>query len=119
MAAETRERLQPVAMPGVPPGSRAQPPTPGQGKLVVEGLNLFYGEFHALKDIRMTIRPYLMTAIIGPSGCGKSSLLRCFNRMNELVETARVTGRILLDGEDIMRPGLPLIRLRQQVGMVF
>ncbi len=88
-------------------------------KLSVEGLNLFYGDFHALKAIRMTIPPRRVTAMIGPSGCGKSSLLRCFNRMNELVETARVTGRIVLDGEDIMDPSMPLVTLRKRVGMVF
>ena len=88
-------------------------------KMLVDGLELFYDEFHALKDIHMAIAPQHITAIIGPSGCGKSSLLRCLNRMNELIDTARVTGRILLDDEDIMRPSLPLISLRKRVGMVF
>lgn len=88
-------------------------------KMAVEQLNLYYGDFHALKDIAMAILPQKVTAMIGPSGCGKSSLLRCLNRMNELVETARVTGRILLDGEDITQPSFPLITLRKQVGMVF
>ena len=90
-----------------------------EAKIAIEELNLFYGEFHALKHIQMTIAPSRITAMIGPSGCGKSSLLRCVNRMNELVESARVTGRILLDGADIMQPGLSLVTLRKRVGMVF
>ena len=88
-------------------------------KLAVEQLNLFYGDFHALKNITMAIAPRRVTAMIGPSGCGKSSLLRCLNRMNELVEAARVTGRILLDGEDVLAPTRALVTLRKQVGMVF
>ena len=90
-----------------------------QAKLAVDNLDLYYGEFHALKRIHMRIAPCRVTAMIGPSGCCKSSLLRCLNRMNELVEFARVTGRILLDGEDIMQPGLSLVTLRKRVGMVF
>ena len=90
-----------------------------EAKIAIEGLNLFYGEFHALKQIQMTIAPCRITAMIGPSGCGKSSLLRCINRMNELIESARVTGRILLDGVDITQPGLSLVTLRKRVGMVF
>jgi len=86
---------------------------------MAEQLDLFYGEFHALKGISIAIEPRRVTAMIGPSGCGKSSLLRCFNRMNELVESARVTGRILLDQADITSPSLPLITLRKRVGMVF
>ena len=88
-------------------------------KMMVERLDLFYGDFHALKQIDMAIAPCRVTAMIGPSGCGKSSLLRCLNRMNELIDLARVTGRILLDGEDIMQPALPLVTLRKRVGMVF
>jgi len=88
-------------------------------KMMVERLDLFYGDFHALKQIDMVIAPCHVTAMIGPSGCGKSSLLRCLNRMNELIDLARVTGRILLDGEDIMQPTLPLVTLRKRVGMVF
>ena len=104
-----------LGVPGDPSGVR----TAQAAKLTVQNLDLFYGEFHALKHIDMAILPNRVTAMIGPSGCGKSSLLRCFNRMNELVETARVTGRILLDGEDIMQPATPLITLRKRVGMVF
>ena len=87
--------------------------------MAVEQLDLYYGAFHALKGIQMSILPRRITSLIGPSGCGKSSLLRCLNRMNELIESARVTGRILLDGEDITVSSLPLVTLRKRVGMVF
>ena len=88
-------------------------------KVAVRQLDLYYGDFHALKQINMAIQPRRVTAMIGPSGCGKSSLLRCFNRMNEQVEAARVTGSILLDGQNITGPALPLVTLRKRVGMVF
>jgi phosphate transport system ATP-binding protein len=88
-------------------------------KIQAMGLNLYYGQFHALKDVSVSIRPQAITAIIGPSGCGKSTLLRCFNRMNELIKGVRVTGRILLDGADIFDAAVSLTRLRRQVGMVF
>ncbi len=90
-----------------------------EAKLAIEELHLYYGAFHALNAIDMAIPACRVTAIIGPSGCGKSSLLRCLNRLNELVEDARVTGRILLDGQNIMEPSLPLITLRKRIGMVF
>ena len=88
-------------------------------KVVVDHVDLYYGTFHALKDVCMAVAPQRITAMIGPSGCGKSSLLRCFNRMNELVETARMTGSILLDGSDIAAGDMPLIDLRKRIGMVF
>ena len=88
-------------------------------KLSIEALNLYYGTFHALKSIHMEISPRRVTAMIGPSGCGKSSLLRCLNRLNELVDDARMTGRGLLDGTSITDPALPLVTLRKRVGMVF
>jgi phosphate transport system ATP-binding protein len=82
-------------------------------------LNLFYGDFQALKDVTISVRPQTITAIIGPSGCGKSTLLRCFNRMNDLIKDVRVSGRVLLDGTDIFDSAISLSRLRQRVGMVF
>ncbi len=88
-------------------------------KLTVQQLDLHYGDFHALKGIRMDVQPNQVTALIGPSGCGKSTLLRCFNRMNDLIESARLSGHILLDGQDIRDPSLPLVTLRKRVGMVF
>jgi phosphate transport system ATP-binding protein len=88
-------------------------------KLQAQALNLYYGSFQALRDVNISIRPRMITAVIGPSGCGKSTLLRCFNRMNDIIKSVRVTGRILLDGEDIFDPGLSLTQLRRRVGMVF
>ncbi len=88
-------------------------------KLIVQDLDLYYGDFQALKRIQMSIVSRQITALIGPSGCGKSTLLRCFNRMNDLIESVQMRGRILLDGQDIADPSLPLVTLRKRVGMVF
>ncbi len=88
-------------------------------KIEALSLNLFYGNFHAVKDVNISVKPKAITAIIGPSGCGKSTLLRCFNRMNELIAGVRISGRILIDGDDIHRPDINLTRLRRRVGMVF
>ena len=89
------------------------------GKLGTNGLNLFYGSFHALKNITMDIQDRAITAIIGPSGCGKSSLLRIFNRMNDLIPGARVEGKVQLDGVSIYEKNVDVAQLRKKVGMVF
>jgi phosphate transport system ATP-binding protein len=88
-------------------------------KLIVENLDLYYGELRALKNINMLIPQNRVTAFIGPSGCGKSTLLRCFNRMNDLVDICRITGEIKLDGNNIYQPAVDVAELRRQVGMVF
>ncbi len=88
-------------------------------KIVTTDLNLYYGTFRALIDVNLRVPARNVTAIIGPSGCGKSTLLRCFNRMNDLVENTQVTGRIAIDGQNILEPDTDLIALRRQVGMVF
>ncbi len=82
-------------------------------------MNFHYGEKQALFDIDLRIGRGLATAFIGPSGCGKSTFLRCLNRMNDLVEGARVSGKLTLDGEDVNSPNLDVILLRRRVGMVF
>lgn len=87
-------------------------------KLEARNANLWYGETHALKDISIGIEPNTVTAFIGPSGCGKSSLLRCFNRMNELIENTRIKGEFVLDNEDIYSD-MDVYELRKKVGMVF
>ncbi len=87
-------------------------------KFTIENLNLYYNDFHALKDISLHIRPNEITAFIGPSGCGKSTLIKSLNRMNDLVEGCRITGTALLDGEDIYG-GMDINLLRKRVGMVF
>lgn len=88
-------------------------------KLFVENLNLWYGSFHALKNVNAAIEEKKIVAIIGPSGCGKSTLLRTFNRMNDLVEGVITQGEITIDGENILAPGMDLVSLRKKVGMVF
>jgi phosphate transport system ATP-binding protein len=85
----------------------------------VRDLDFFYGKFQALKGISLDIERNQITALIGPSGCGKTTFLRTLNRMTELIEGVRVTGRILIDGEDIYGPGIDLLQLRKKVGMVF
>lgn len=87
-------------------------------KFDVRDLNLYYGDFHALKNINMQIPEHEITAFIGPSGCGKSTFLKTINRMNDLVENVKIEGNILLDGVDIYSD-IDVIKLRQRVGMVF
>ena len=88
-------------------------------KISVRHLNLHYGDNHALKNINMDIRDHAITAFIGPTGCGKSTFLKCLNRMNDLVECARIEGQVLLDGEDIYDKRVDTTLLRKKVGMVF
>jgi phosphate transport system ATP-binding protein len=85
----------------------------------VRDLSLFYGTFQALKAVSIDIRKNKITALIGPSGCGKTTFLRCLNRMNDLIDDVRTTGRVLIDGRDIYQPGIDLLELRQKIGMVF
>ena len=88
-------------------------------KMRAEGVNVFYGDKQAIKDVSIDVGTDLVTAFIGPSGCGKSTFLRSLNRMNDTVASARVTGRIELDGEDIYAPSMDVVQLRARVGMVF
>lgn len=87
-------------------------------KLIIKDLNLFYGDFQALKNINMNICEREITALIGPSGCGKSTLLKTLNRMNDLIEDCRLEGKVFLDGEDIYNCANVSL-LRKRVGMVF
>ena len=88
-------------------------------KISTKNVNLYYGENHALKDINLDIKTNRITAFIGPSGCGKSTYLKSLNRMNDLVPGCRITGSILLDGEDIYADGVDTNVLRRRIGMVF
>lgn len=88
-------------------------------KIKTEAVNLFYGNFRALKNVTMDIEECAITAIIGPSGCGKSSLLRLFNRMNDLIPGVRVEGKIMLDGDSIYDKNVDVVALKKRVGMVF
>ncbi|MBA2338333.1 MAG: phosphate ABC transporter ATP-binding protein [Acidimicrobiia bacterium] len=85
----------------------------------VEDLNVFYGAFHAVRDFTVGIKQHEITAFIGPSGCGKSTMLRCFNRMNDLIESALVTGKLLYHGIDLYGPEVDPVEVRRRVGMVF
>ena len=88
-------------------------------RIKVENLDLYYGSNHALKDISMDIKENSITAFIGPSGCGKSTFLRTLNRMNDLVDNVKITGTVLLDGEDIYSKDMDTTLLRKRIGMVF
>lgn len=89
------------------------------GAIQVNHLHFYYGEKLALNDISVDIPERRITALIGPSGCGKSTFLRCLNRMNDTISHTRVTGQVLLDGEDIYAPRSDVVDLRRRVGMVF
>ena len=100
--------------------SRAQAAIePEQLRLKVEQLNVYYGDFRAVKDIDLSIATNKVTALIGPSGCGKSTFIRCLNRMHEVTPGGRVEGKVLLDGQDLYGPGIDPVDVRRRVGMVF
>lgn len=90
-----------------------------RNKIVVRNLNAWYGDNHVLKNINMEIRERAITAIIGPSGCGKSTFIRCLNRLHELVEGARVSGEVYLDGINIYDKSVDPVEVRRRIGMVF
>ena len=93
--------------------------TATKNKIEVSNLNLFYGENQALYDIQLGMPEGSITAFIGPSGCGKSTLLRTLNRMNDLIPNVKITGEVLVDGENIYSPDNDVVQLRKRVGMVF
>ena len=88
-------------------------------RIDVSNLNIYYGGFHAVEDVSMTVEPRTVTAFIGPSGCGKSTVLRTLNRMHEVIPGAHVKGNITLDGTDLYGPGVDPVAVRRVVGMVF
>ncbi|AQP43691.1 phosphate ABC transporter ATP-binding protein PstB [Tessaracoccus flavus] len=88
-------------------------------RIELNDLNIYYGKFHAVKDVNMVIEPRAVTAFIGSSGCGKSTVLRSINRMHEVIDGAYVTGEVLLDGVDLYAPNVDPVRVRRQIGMVF
>jgi phosphate transport system ATP-binding protein len=90
-----------------------------KNKIEARNLDLFYGEKHALKSINLSIEENKITAFIGPSGCGKSTFLKSLNRMNDYIDSVKITGTITLDGEDIYDPRVDTTVLRKKVGMVF
>ena len=88
-------------------------------KMTMDHMSVYYGAFLAVADVGLSVYAHHITAIIGPSGCGKSTLLRALNRMNDLIPHTRLTGKILLDGEDIYAPQVDVVDIRRRVGMVF
>src|ERR1700744_5016678 len=88
-------------------------------KVEAKNVNVYYGPDHVLKDVSLNIKKHTVTAFIGPSGCGKSTFLRCFNRMNDLIDNVRITGEILIEGANIYAPNVNVNALRKSVGMVF
>ena len=106
----------------IAPGGTTSPmPAFADGDVVFEldGVSCFYGSFRAVRDVSLQVPKNRVTAIIGPSGCGKSTLLRSFNRMNDLVDIARVEGRILYHGVDLYADGVDPVEVRRRIGMVF
>ncbi|HEY5940247.1 MAG TPA: ATP-binding cassette domain-containing protein, partial [Gemmatimonadales bacterium] len=106
-----------------PTRSSTAPPVPAAAKatarIVTDKLTAMYGKFTAVKGVSLAFAPNQVHALIGPSGCGKSTFLRTLNRMHELSEQGWITGRVLLDGEDIYAPKINAMQLRRRVGMVF
>ena len=88
-------------------------------KFKAEKVDVFYNEKQAINNISLNIEKNMITALIGPSGCGKSTFLRCLNRMNDVIDSCKITGNILLDNEDIYGPNIDPVDLRARVGMVF
>jgi phosphate transport system ATP-binding protein len=116
MMADSRPFIQPLVQAGRPELRALN--GAGEAKVKTEQLSFYYGKNQALKDVTFEIPERRITAIIGPSGCGKSTLLRVFNRMYDLIPSARASGTVLLDGEDVLSTRR-LLELRQKVGMVF
>ena len=94
--------------------------TPGGATVFdVRDTSVYYGDFRAVRDVNLTVKQHQITAFIGPSGCGKSTMLRCFNRMNDLIDTARVEGQISYHGVDLYDPAVNPVEVRRRIGMVF
>jgi len=89
-----------------------------EGNICVQGLNVYYGDRQALKDINITLPAKKITAIIGPSGCGKTTLLKCFNRLIDSVDGTKVTGKVMVNGEDIFDPHSDVIKIRKKMGLL-
>ena len=93
--------------------------TKNKAAIVAHNLNIYYGQFHAVRNVNLEIERNKITALIGPSGCGKSTVLRCFNRMNDLIAAARVEGEVLFGEQNIYAPQVDPVEVRRRIGMVF
>ena len=117
-------RIVPAGGVAVGPGANAEPPSASGGpkptpKVSAQNVNIFYGPKLAVRDVSLEVPEKSILALIGPSGSGKSTFLRCFNRRNDLIPGARVTGNVQLDGEGLMDADVSVVELRRRVGMVF
>ena len=119
MESELSQTIGPVAVPHI--GVAHHELAPGDRPVIfdVQGLSVYYGEFRAVRDVSLAVRQNQITALIGPSGCGKTTMLRCFNRMNDLIDGARVEGTILYHGVDLYDPQVDPVEVRRRIGMVF
>lgn len=118
-AQQASAAVTPAAAPAPKTAPTPAAPAPASTKMHISHLNVFYGNTQALEDITLDIYEHSVLALIGPSGCGKSTFLRCLNRMNDTLSTVRISGNVLLDGEDIYAPTSNVMQLRKRVGMVF
>jgi phosphate transport system ATP-binding protein len=109
----------PVVADELAPEATSDEPAPAPIVFDVEGLSVYYGDYRAVRNVDMKIRRNEITGFIGPSGCGKTTVLRCFNRMNDLIEGARVEGRLDYHGVDLYGPGVNAVEVRRRIGMVF
>ena len=115
------EILNPAIQVGLRAKERANSSESGTGRTVLEmaDLTVYYGDFRAVRDVSLKVEEHLITAFIGPSGCGKTTVLRCLNRMNDLIESARVEGRVSYHGVDLYGKGIDPVEVRRRIGMVF
>ncbi len=115
------ETLNPAIQVGLRAKERADSSEPGTGRTVLEmeDLAVYYGDFRAVRDVSLKVEEHRITAFIGPSGCGKTTVLRCLNRMNDLIEIARVEGRVSYHGVDLYGKGIDPVEVRRRIGMVF
>jgi phosphate transport system ATP-binding protein len=98
---------------------KQQPSNSNGAAITVRDLNIFYGNFHAVRDVNLEIKRNQITAMIGPSGCGKSTVLRSLNRMNDLIASARTQGHVDFEGRNIYEPDVDPVQVRRRIGMVF
>jgi phosphate transport system ATP-binding protein len=113
------ESTAPSLVPKIDTGRRAAPRAGREAVITVEHLNVFYGDFKAVGDVSIAFGAHEISALIGPSGCGKSTVLRSLNRMNDLIHTARVEGRVTYHDQDIYGPDVDPVEIRRRIGMVF
>jgi phosphate transport system ATP-binding protein len=121
----TEQRRQDEAAAAAVEATAPQPTTPGKRReprdviFDVDDINVYYGEHKAIRNVTLDLHVNEITALIGPSGCGKSTFIRCLNRMNDLIPTARVDGRIVYHGEDLYASNIDPVQVRKRIGMVF